>query len=150
MKIVSQMTSRSVPGMSSGRTAPLSSLASRASLSTAPVTCPFSASTRTSEVFGSNSTPSSRACSRSSAAIASSSSDSSETMVAAPPPSRTADRAVSDAVLPPPMTSTSRPTWTGQAGLAEELQPAGDPAGLDALDRQPQATSWPRARNAAG
>ena len=140
-RMVSQMTSRSVPGISSGRTAPSSSRASRASQSTAPVTCSSWVRTRTSEVPGENSTPSSRACSRSSATISSSSSLSNDTMVAAPPPRRIAERAASEAVLPPPMTSTSRPTLTGRPSPASRRNSsaAADAAGLDPLDRQPLA-----------
>src|ERR1017187_5268420 len=120
-KMVSQATSRSVPGTSSGLTAPLSSFLSRAWQSTAPVTCPSSESTRTSELLGARATPSSRACSRSSGTIGNSSSDSNETITASPPPSRMADRAAAE------------------TGLAEELQGASHTAGLDSLDRQSPA-----------
>ena len=49
---MSQATSRSVPGTSRGTTAPLSSFASAASHSTAPVTWSPADSTRTSAVLG--------------------------------------------------------------------------------------------------
>ena len=150
--IVSQATSRSVPGTSRGTTAPLSSLASAASHSTAPVTWSSADSTRTSAVFGANATPSSRACSRSSGTMSSSVSDSSETIVAWPPPSLIADLAASEAVLPPPITSTWLPTVTGRPRPASRRNSSAPTTPRDPMPSTGslRPTSWPRARNAAG
>ena len=141
IRIVSQMTSRSVPGISSGRTAPLSSLASRASQSTAPVTCPSCGQHPDQRgvrgeqhalvpgllqvlgddqqlVFGLQRDDGGRAAAQ---------------------PDRRPGRVRGGVAAADDQHLAAHLDRAAQAGLAEELQAAADAAGLDPLDRQPLA-----------